>query len=87
MATRGTLLLLVVKPLASSSCVNYPMRCLEAAVVFRRNCGVLELLTTYPCTCAQVLEYGVNGIPHFVFVDSQGKAQAAAVGKLPKEVR
>lgn len=36
---------------------------------------------------AQVLEYGVNGIPHFVFVDSQGKAQAAAVGKLPKEVR
>jgi hypothetical protein len=34
----------------------------------------------------QVLEYGVNGIPHFVFLDGQGRVQAAAVGKLPPEV-
>ncbi len=34
----------------------------------------------------QVLEFGVTGIPHFVFLDAQGQPQAAAVGKLPQEV-
>ncbi len=28
----------------------------------------------------------MNGIPHFVFLDGQGRPQAAAVGKLPPEV-
>lgn len=34
----------------------------------------------------EMTEYQVGGIPHFVFLNDQGEAQAAAVGKVPSKV-
>lgn len=34
----------------------------------------------------EMLEYNVDGIPHFEFLDAQVKEQAVAIGKLPQKV-
>jgi len=31
-------------------------------------------------------EFGVGGVPHFVFMDSNNQALAAAVGRIPSNI-
>lgn len=34
----------------------------------------------------ELIEYGVDGIPHFVFLDSKQSSQGIAIGRLPQRI-
>lgn len=58
----------------------------EQQQAYRGQVNFVALNVENPKWSPELLEYGVKGIPEFIFLDSSGKPVAAAVGKLPREV-
>jgi thiol-disulfide isomerase/thioredoxin len=53
---------------------------------FGKQVNFVMLDVDNPLWQQEVEEYSVTGVPHFVFLDKQGQALAAAVGRVPGSI-
>ena len=55
--------------------------------MFKKNINFVALNIDNTKWTDEVSQYRVRGVPHFVFLDGQGRQLAAAVGRVPQQVR
>lgn len=58
----------------------------EVQSTFKKSINFVALNIDNTKWTDEVSQYRVRGVPHFVFLDSQGRQLAAAVGRVPQQV-
>lgn len=53
--------------------------------MFKKNINFVALNIDNTKWTDEVSQYRVRGVPHFVFLDGQGRQLAAAVGRVPQQ--
>lgn len=54
---------------------------------FKKNINFVALNIDNTKWTEEVSQFRVRGVPHFVFLDSQGRQLGAAVGRVPQQAR
>lgn len=60
--------------------------CVQVEEQFKDKVSFVMLNIENPKWAPEVAEYRIDGVPHFLFLNSRGEPEAAAVGRLPKQV-
>lgn len=68
------------------SSLKYSLHLLQLEEEFKKDVNFVALNIDNTKWTSEVQQYRVRGVPHFAFLDGQGKQKTAAVGRVPQQV-